>query len=74
MDADRLTQLQVALEKTKGRLGVRVHQISAVHGVPKGSDQFDAGSIVTWLDSITADDQEAVLQVKQLLATLWARL
>lgn len=74
MDAERLTQLRVALEATKARLGVRVHQTEPVRGVPKGSDQFDAGSVATWLDSIQPGDQEAIGQVKVLLATLWARL
>ncbi len=80
-DADRLAGIKIALDRAVARLGVagglngpRKLRRLALTQVPAGSDQFDLGSVVSWLDKITPADTAAVLQVLKLLATVLSRL
>ncbi len=71
---ERLQQLDGAIAKHAGRLRVRLNPSLAVKGIPSGSDQFDSGSIVEWLEKIKKSDTVAKQQVAILLATIRVRM
>ena len=73
-DADRAAQLAKLLGAAVSRLGRYARRGTAVAGVPAGSDHYDSGSLGEWLAKVSRDDQEAVLQVADLHATIKARL
>jgi len=56
------------------RLGAKRDLRRAVRKVPKGSDQFDVGSIVVWLSRIGKDDAKAIDQVIVIDATATVRV
>ena len=74
-EVDRLKGLTVATAATIARLHVRsVRMRNAIKGVPEGSDHFDSGSLVEWMNKVQPEDQEAVAQVLAIDATARARL
>ncbi len=73
-EAEKVEQLEAAVMRVVREQRLRVHRVSAVTGVPAGSDQFDAGSLVAWLAKVRREDVEAAVQVKQIAATVAARL
>lgn len=74
-EADRLAQFDNVLTLAVRRLGItRWKARTAVGGVPEGSDHYELGSLIEWLDRITPDDREAVEQVRRLFATIRVRL
>lgn len=73
-DAERLKTVFQKLLDTMNRLGVKGSRLSAVGGIPAGSDHFDNGSMNAWLDKVVIEDMEAVAQVKILYATAFVRL
>jgi hypothetical protein len=73
-DAGRLNGLKVAVSNTMDRLKLAADPTKAVAGLPAGSDQFDSGSIITWLNKIGPADRRAVRQVIAIDATLRSRL
>ncbi len=70
----RLGQLNLAIRRTASRLGIRHNRRLSVKGIPAGSDQFDSGSVVEWLENVNMEDTEARQQVAVMLATVQARL
>lgn len=61
--------------------GQRLRQLRAsrdrgnvVAGVPKGSDNVDTGSIITWMSKISKNNEAALDQLTKIWATGKARL
>tara|TARA_R100000329_G_scaffold24256_2_gene22961 strand:+ start:5886 stop:6182 length:297 start_codon:yes stop_codon:yes gene_type:complete len=47
---------------------------AVVEGVPRGSDNVDTGSVITWMSKINKDNEAAVEQLTKIWATGKARL
>lgn len=73
-EAEKVEQLEAAVLRVVREQRLRTRHVATVSGVPAGSDQFDAGSLVTWLSKVRREDGEAAAQVKQIAATAAARL
>jgi hypothetical protein len=71
---DRVAQLKHVTYHALKRLGVSRDVSLAIPKIPTGSDQFDTGSIVTWINKVQSVDTVAVQQVRQIDATLCVRL
>lgn len=65
--------LRTATFRNLRRLGLKRDASKAVKKTPRGSDQVDVGSVVTWMEKITEQDHEAIEQLKTIDATLVAR-
>lgn len=74
VDAIRVQEMFQKLYGTMVRLGVKGGRVAGVVGIPNGSDQIAVGSMNTWLDKVTIEDKEAVVQVEVLYATALARM
>ena len=73
-NADRVGQIRRATYATLERLGVKKDLTKASKGrIPRGSDQFDFGSILTWLAKITPANNSAIAQVVAIHATAVVR-
>lgn len=70
----RVKQIKSATFRTLKRLGVKRDVTKAVGGIPNGSDQFDLGSFLTWLDKVKVENKEAVAQVVVVDATAHKRI
>jgi len=72
---ERVKELVPLLTLTMARVGARPNFRRIVNGpAPAGSDQFDVGSIATWLRGVNKQDKWAIKQVVALDATIRARL
>ena len=56
-------QIRTLTYNTLKRLQVKRDLSKAPKGIPGGSDQFDGGSLLNWMDSILPADTKAVEQV-----------
>jgi len=50
-------------------LGVARDTTKAVPGAPKGSDQVDLGSVISWVKKVKVTDTVALAQLVQIDAT-----
>lgn len=72
-DINVVTHLRTATFQNLNRLGLERDESKAVGNTPKGSDQVDTGSLVTWMRGIKPDERKACEQLVTLDATLVAR-
>ena len=70
----RVKQIRSATFHTLRRLSVKRDMTKAVGGIPNGSDQFDLGSFLTWLDKVKVENEEAVAQIVAVDATAHRRI
>lgn len=66
---DRVDNVRVAAKEALGRLEVSSDKRDRVAGIPFGSDQYDAGTFVTWAKSVQPEETPAIAQLKQIAAT-----
>ena len=71
---DKIAQLRHVTYTTMKKLGVKRSRKLARTGVPAGSDQFDTGSLITWIKKVKPEHKGAVRQIRVIDATLCARL
>ena len=71
---DRSKQLKHVTYNVMKQLGVKRDKALARTDTPAGSNQFDTGSIITWIKKVKPEHKEAVQQVRVVDATLCARL
>ncbi|KKM08382.1 hypothetical protein LCGC14_1724350 [marine sediment metagenome] len=71
---DRVKEIKTATFLALKRLGVARQPDNARKKIPKGSDQVDVGSFITWLSKIQAEDTEAVKQIVIIDATACRRV
>ena len=71
---ERCKQLKHVTYNAMKELGVKRGRALARTDTPKGSDQFDTGSVITWIRKVKPEHKEAVEQVRVIDATLCARL
>jgi len=69
-DLGRAKGLRTVTFHALRRLGVRRDITKAVRGIPKGSDQFDGGSIVAWINKVQPQHKDAIEQLISIDATL----
>lgn len=69
----KVKPLQTAAFNNLKRLGVKKDLSKAVKGLPNGSDQWDAGSILTWMAKINPKDDDAIVQLQAIHATCSVR-
>lgn len=69
---EQALNIRTATHATLKRVGARRDKSKAAQGIPKGSDQVDVGSLITWLNSVTTD-KKSIRQVVALDATCCAR-
>ena len=72
-DVTRVMVLRNATHAALKRLGAARDPSKAAKKMPKGSDQGDMMSIITWLQGVDKSDAEAVAQVVALDATAYSR-
>jgi hypothetical protein len=73
-DLDSVEALFVALEQFVKDRKIKLRKGGAVEGVPDGSDQFDRGTFLTWLEKIDSGDGAALAQVRLFYHTAKARV
>lgn len=66
---DRAISIRQASFTALKRLGVPRNEAKAVTGIPNGSDQFDSGSLVTWMQKIKPENKRAIWQLQAIDAT-----
>ena len=71
---DRAKLIRTATHSTLKRLKVKRDVSKAVKGIPKGSDQGNVGTILTWLERIGPTDKKAIRQLVAIDATAVARM
>ena len=71
--SERVMVLRNATHVALKRLGAKRDESKAIGKMPKGSDQGDMMSIITWLQNVDKSDTEAVAQVVALDATAASR-
>jgi hypothetical protein len=72
-DASRLTAINCVTTLGITRLGLKSLGRRAVSGDPGGSDQFDLGSLKTWIEAIAPEDRQSIDQLLAIDATVKAR-
>ena len=72
-ERERVEVLRTATESTLARLKVARNLRKAIGKTPAGSDQWDVGSIVAWLNKIKATDALAIQQLVAIDATVVSR-
>ena len=70
---DHVKPLRVATHANLKRLKTRRDLSKAVKGTPKGSDQGDIQSIITWMRKINPGDTKAIEQLVAMDATTVVR-
>lgn len=70
---DSVKQVRTETYTALKRLQVKRDLSKAVKGVPKGSDQFDVGSLVNWIRKVLPEQTKAVEQVIALDAVCCKR-
>lgn len=70
---DHVKQLRSAVWNNLKRLGLKRDLKLARKKIPKGSDQFDVGSIITWMGNIPKADAKAKQQLLVIDATACRR-
>lgn len=73
-ESDRVKQVRMASFRNLKRLGVKRDVSKAVVKLPKGSDQVDVGSVVTWMDKIKPENKSAIRQLVAMDATSVRRM
>lgn len=71
---DKVKQLKTVTFYAMKELGVRRRKALARTDTPAGSDQWDTGSIITWIRKVKPDQKEAVKQIRIIDATLCSRM
>ena len=71
---EHVESMLLATKTAMRRLRLKPDPSKAVKGIPKGSDQCDVGSFVTWTRSITKEDKDAIQQLIKIHATAVARM
>ena len=71
---DRVQQLRHVTFGLLKKLDIKRDLSKAITKPPKGSDQVDVGSIITWLNKITVTDKLAVKQLVAIDATACKRM
>ncbi len=71
---DHVKHLRTATWNNLKRLELKRDLRLARKKTPKGSDQYDLGSIITWMDHIPKTDQKAVKQLLVIDATCCRRM
>ena len=71
---DHVKHLRTAAWANLKRLGLKRNAKLARMKIPKGSDQFDLGSIITWMEKIPKTDKKAVRQLLVIDATICRRM
>lgn len=67
--AEQVAQIRQITFDTLKRLGAPREAERAVAKTPAGSDQVDMGSIVSWMQNVSADDWDSIRQVIAIDAT-----
>ena len=70
---DRANVLKGACETHLKRMGKKPDLSKAVKGIPEGSNQGDAQSIIRWMEKIGRHQRKAVNQIIAIHATAAAR-
>ena len=71
---DHVKHLRTASYNHLKRLGLKRNAKLARTKIPKGSDQFDLGSIITWMEKIPKTDNKATRQLLVIDATACRRM
>jgi len=71
---DHVKHLRTATWNNLKRLELKRDIRVARKKVPKGSDQFDLGSIITWMYNISKTDKKAIKQLLVIDATACRRM
>jgi len=71
---DRAKLIRTATHSTLKRLKTKRDVSKAVSGIPKGSDQGNVGTILTWLERVGPNDKKAIEQVVSIDATAVMRM
>ena len=72
-DADKVQWIRTATYTAMQKLGIARDATKAIRKTPKGSDQFDTGSLLTWMNGLKITDKKAIAQLVALDATAVAR-
>ncbi|MCK9570106.1 hypothetical protein M0R72_14275 [Candidatus Pacearchaeota archaeon] len=67
--SERVLILRNATYNALKALGVARDTTKAVPGAPKGSDQVDLGSVISWVKKVKVTDTVALAQLVQIDAT-----
>ncbi len=70
---DVVKEIKTATFLALKRLGVKRRVVNARKKIPKGSDQVDIGSFVTWLNKVQVEDKKAIEQIVIIDATACRR-
>jgi hypothetical protein len=72
-ERERVLVLKTATEITLARLSVKRNTRKAISKTPAGSDQWDMGSVVAWMNKIKPTDTLAIQQLVAIDATVVSR-
>ena len=73
-DLERVKHIKTATFLALKRLKAKRRVVNAKRKIPKGSDQVDIGSFITWMSKVQAVDKKAIEQIVSIDATACRRV